>query len=379
MITGFRSILLKFVAFAVVAILLFVLLLNTMINSVPSGTRSFTAYFTSVSGLGKGSDVRAAGVRVGKVTGIKSVENPGLAESGIPMTQQRIAAVTFDVQKSQALLATTQIKMKYQNLLGQRFLSLEQDTSQEGWDSAPALADNAHIAATEIKDGQQVLVDGAPVAITDPGFDLTELLAGFKPLLETLQPSEVNALASSIIQVLQGEGGSIENLLQQTTQVTNYLADRDQVIGQVLTNLTPVLKDFAGQGAQLKTTVSSLRQLMDGLAKDRTSIGASVSHLSTLITSTSTLIEDARKPLTIDAHLFRQVVETTNAQKELLTKALSAFGEAFGALGRVSSYVNGVNIYACSITLDIAGVQVNLNGNNPLNAKGGPWTGACKK
>jgi len=315
-----------------------------------------------VSGLTPGSDVRVAGVRIGKVSNIQLVTNPGVDQSGIPIDgangEQKVAAVTFDLESSQQIFKSTHIKMLYQNLLGQRFLSLYQDTTTPGlMDASNELGSGAHIPATQ----------------TDPGFDLTQLLDGFRPLFQVLQPEQVNQLAGSIIQVLQGEGGSIENLLQQTTQLTNFLADRDQVVGQVLTNLTPVLNDFAGQGNQLASTVTSLRQLMDGLAADRTSIGSSISSLSNLITSTSDLIAQARVPATADVHLFRQVIETTNSQKVLLTKALGAFANAFGALGRASSYTNAVNIYACSITLDLAGVKLNLSGN----PNGGPWTGVC--
>lgn len=377
MITGFRSILFKFVAFAVVAVLLFALLLNTMINSLPSSSRTFTAYFTSVSGLTPGSDIRVAGVRIGRVSDIKLVTNRGLAQTGIPNDgangQQQVAAVTLQIENSQVVYNTTDVSILYQNLLGQRFVSLTQDTAPAVLANSTPLKPGAHITATEVSNGQQVLVKGAPVTITDPGFDLTDLLNGFRPLFQVLQPAQVNQLASSIIQVLQGQGGSIENLLQQTTQVTNFLASKDQIVGQVLTNLTPVLNDFAGQGTQLATTVTSLKQLMSGLAADRTTIGNSITDLSTLITSTSDLLQQARTPVTADVHLFRQVVETTNSEKVLLTQALGSFADAFGALGRATSYRNSTNIYLCSLTLDILGANINLSGSS----SGGPWTGVC--
>ncbi len=87
-----------------------------------------------------------------------------------------------------------------------------------------------------------------PLERTSPGFDLTELLNGFRPLFEVLQPADVNKLATSMVKVLQGEGGTVEILLQQTTELTNFVADRDDVYDDVLTNLTPVLDDLAGQG-----------------------------------------------------------------------------------------------------------------------------------
>ncbi len=41
------------------------------------------------------------------------------------------------------------------------------------------------------------------MARTDPGFDLTGLLNGFRPLFKVLQPGDVNKLATSLVKVLQ--------------------------------------------------------------------------------------------------------------------------------------------------------------------------------
>ena len=46
----------------------------------------------------------------------------------------------------------------------------------------------------------------------------------------------------NLIQVLQGEGGTISGLLQQTAELTNSLADRDQLIGEVIVNLSTMLR-----------------------------------------------------------------------------------------------------------------------------------------
>lgn len=339
MITGFRQILWKFALFAAISLALLALLYNTMVNGVPGSTRQFSAQFTNVSGLATGADVRVAGVRVGKVTGIS------IAPGG--------ARVQFELEDKQPLLTNTHIVMRYQNLLGQRYLSLVQGARR----GAP-LSSGAEVPRTR----------------TSPGFDLTELLNGFRPLFEVLQPADVNKLATSIIEVLQGEGGSVEQLLTQTTKLTNFLADRDEIFGQVLTNLTPVLSDLSGEGTELKATVHELKLLMTGLAHDRRSIGRSISGLSHLVTSTSELLAAARKPLVLDTHLFRQVAQTLDTEKTQLTAALKGFGIVFGDLGRVSSYGNAVNVYLCSLWTRIGSTEVNLSGHE----SGGPWTEVCQ-
>jgi phospholipid/cholesterol/gamma-HCH transport system substrate-binding protein len=341
MVTGFRQTLAKFLVFAVIALALLALLYNTMINGVPGGTRSYRADFTNVSGLTTGDDVRVAGVRVGKVDGIKLIDNGTRAR------------VSFELQDDQPLLDNTRLVMRYQNLLGQRYLSLEQGAERGARLPAGALV---------------------PQSRTSPGFDLTALLNGFRPLLQVLQPADVNKLATSIVQVLQGEGGSVQELLQQTTRLTSFLADRDQVFGEVLTNLVPVLSDISGQGDALQSTVHELRALMSGLARDRTTIGRSISGLSTLITSTSQLLQQARQPVVLDTHLFRQVAETLSSERLQLTRALRSFGVAFGDLGRTGSYRSAVNVYLCSLWLKVGGSEINLSGN----PDGGPWSEVCR-
>jgi phospholipid/cholesterol/gamma-HCH transport system substrate-binding protein len=336
-ITGFRSIVAKFAAFALVSVLLAVVLVNTMVNGVRGDTDTFRAEFADVAGLRAGDDVRVAGVRVGRVQDIS--------------VGRHVAEVSFEVSADQPVLDTTKIVMRYQNLLGQRYLALVQ-----GPDRGARLEPGATV----------------PLARTSPGFDLTELLNGFRPLFEALRPDDVNALASSLVKVLQGEGGTVESLLAQTGRLTSFLADRDQVVGQVLDNLTPVLVDLAGKGTELQGTVEELRTLMTGVARDRGSIGASIDGMSRLIVSTSELLHQARVPTVRAVKRFRTVMDLFMTHKPEFTAAIGSFGSTLAALGRASSYQSAVNIYLCSVTVDVGSAELNLNGSSD-----GPWSEVC--
>jgi phospholipid/cholesterol/gamma-HCH transport system substrate-binding protein len=338
MTAGLRPIVVKLVAFAAVSVLMAVVLLNTMLNGVSGDTRGYHARFADVAGLRVGDDVRVAGVRVGRVQDIR------IADGG--------ALVGFEVRAAQPLLTTTKIVMRYQNLLGQRYLALVQ-----GPDRGARLAAGATV----------------PLVRTSPGFDLTELLNGFRPLFDALRPDDVNALATSLVKVLQGEGGTVESLLAQTARLTGFLADRDQVVGRVLDNLTPVLTDLAGRGAELRGTVEELRALMTGLARDRRSIGASIDGMSRLIGSTSGLLRDARVPTVRAVQRFRAVMELFMVNQPQFVAAIGAFGSTLAALGRASSYQNAVNIYLCSVTMEVGSAAVNLNGTRE-----GPWSEVCR-
>jgi phospholipid/cholesterol/gamma-HCH transport system substrate-binding protein len=337
--TGLRLIAAKFAAFAVVSGLLMVLLVNTMQNGVSGDTVEYTAEFVDVSGLRVGDDVKAAGVRVGQV---KKIE---VSEEG--------ANVTLEVVEDQPLLANTKLVMRYQNLLGQRYIGMVQGAER----------------GAVVEDGGTI-----PVALTDPGFDLTGLLNGFRPLFRVLQPGDVNTLATSLIKVLQGEGGTVEQLLAQTSQLTNFLADRDGVIGEVMTNLQPVLDNLAGQGDELSRTVTELRALVTGLARDRKSIGASIDGVSRLVGATSSLLKEVKVPLVRSTDQLVTVADMLARSRGSLEDAVPAFTKIFESLGRATSYENALNVYVCSLSIAIG---ENSSGINPAGNKG-PWRQVCR-
>lgn len=247
---------LRFAVFAAASLVLLVLLVNTMRNGLAEDSRTFTADFTDVSGLRVGDDVKVAGVRVGRVAAIE--------------VSGRGARVDFELADEQPILDTTRVVMRYQNLIGQRYLALEQ---------GPRRGD-------ELEAGARI-----PQEMTSPGFDLTELLNGFRPLFEVLDPADVNALATSIVRVLQGEGGTIEQLLRQTTSLSTFVADRDELIGSVLDGLTPVLADLEDQDEEFTAAVGDLRTLMTGLARERRAIGESIDGVGSLVEATSSLLD----------------------------------------------------------------------------------------
>lgn len=320
--TGIWKVALKFAIFAACALLLLMLLVNTMLNGAPAGSRMYHADFTDVSGLRAGDDVKVAGVRVGRVQAIK-VHGDG-------------ARIDFAMTKDQPLLDNTKMVMRYQNLVGQRYLALEQP---------------AHHGA-QLQPGATI-----PTSRTSPGFDLTELLNGFRPLFEVLNPADVNKLANSLVQVLQGEGPTVASLLSQTAQLTSFIADRDQVIGAVMTNLTPVLNNLSGHGTQLNTTINALKQLMAGLAADRQQIGTSIDGVSKLIGSTSSLLDNTRQPLVDSVKQFRAAAKMLQDSEQQIDGAITGVTAVFSGLGRATSYQNALNAYVCTLRLGLGTSQ----------------------
>src|ERR1700753_2473429 len=168
-------------------------------------TNTYSAEFSNASGLRAGQFVRASGVEVGKVKKVDLVDG-----------DKRIR-VDFAVDRSVQLYQSTTAQIRYQDLIGNRYLEINRGT---GENAERALAPGGFI----------------PLSRTPPALHLAALIGGFKPLFRALDPQKVNSIASSIITVFQGEGGPINDILDQTAQLTDRLAESDQAVGEVIHN-----------------------------------------------------------------------------------------------------------------------------------------------
>ncbi len=329
-----RPTLVKFLAFAVASLVALVVLANTMGNQVAGSSHQYAADFSNVSGLRVGDDVRAAGVRVGRV-------------ESITLRGGDVARATFTLSDQQGLYDTTTIVIRYQNLLGQRYLSLT-----PGKDKGNRLDTDSVV----------------PVSRTSPGFDLTALLNGFEPLFATLEPEQVNTLSESIIAVMQGQGGTIESLLSETTELTNHLADKDEVLDRVLDNLTPVLQGLGAQDEHLDSTIESLQTLMTRLAAERKTIGNSIDGMAALSAATADLATDARPAFDKDIASLRKTAKLFVDNTDALVRAFSTLPRTTDAFARPMSSGTWLDIYICNMSMTLRDRTIPLGPDGPYSA-----------
>ncbi|HWU20844.1 MAG TPA: MlaD family protein, partial [Nocardioides sp.] len=289
------------------------LLVITIGNLSFRSTHKYEAIFSDAAGVNKGDDIRVAGVRVGTV-------------KDISITKDNQAEVTFSVDSDVRLDDATHAQIKYRNLLGQRYISLYQQGTSD----------------TVLPSGGTL-----PVTRTKPALNLTVLFNGFKPLFAALSPDDINKLSYEIVQVFQGEGGTLQNLLSSTASVTQTLADRDKVIGQLLDNLSYVLNHVASRDHQLGRLIVSFKRLVTGLDKDRGPILGSLNSISALSVQTASLVQGLRPPFVADIHQLRSVATNLDNGKQELDRALQVLPIKLNKIGRTATYGSWFNFYLC--------------------------------
>ncbi|QWF83867.1 MCE family protein [Amycolatopsis sp. CA-230715] len=313
---------LKLGVFATVCALCTALVVNTL-NQPFGRAVTYHAVFTDALGVKPGSDVRIAGVRVGKVA--------RMALDG------RTALVTFEVADDQEIPADAKATVRYADLLGARYVSLA-----PGGDASKRLPENGTI----------------PVAHTAPALDLTALFNGFKPIFDLLRPSEVNQLTKEIVAVFQGEGPTIDALLSKVVTLTQTFAGQDKVIGEVLANLQPVLDTTIGHAQDFRKLVSGLGDLVGGLAANRDTITSALDSGAKLAGTLADVTTRLTPSITKDLASLNRLSASLLANREPIVGALR---DMPGLLGRVTGtmdYGGWMNVYLCDLGINVGGLGV---------------------
>ncbi|WP_067463091.1 MCE family protein [Nocardia amamiensis] len=323
-----RKPLIGFSIFVIVSILVTVIVWNTLARIVSGDTYTYSATFSDVLGLHEGDDVRMAGVRVGKVEKIELGRDADLKKS--------VAKVTFVVQRDQTIYDDTKALVRYQNLIGQRYVALA-----PGKASSPApLKNNATI----------------PIERTEPSFDVSALLNGFQPLFQVLQPEQVNRLSETFIQALQGDGVSLSAFIVQAAQLATDFQRRDAILSDVITNLSGVMAGLAKRGDELETLITQTRALIGGLYEQGQSLLASTEQIAGATTSLVAMMDQIQPKLQTAQNSTSAALTLLLDNGAKLDQAAIDLPNILSAAGRHTSEGAYANAYLCGLDLTLYGI-----------------------
>jgi phospholipid/cholesterol/gamma-HCH transport system substrate-binding protein len=303
---------------------------------------TYHATFSNVSRLKSGQKVRIAGVPVGAVSGVK-------------LNRDNTIDVKFGIDRRYTLYSSTRAVIRYENLVGDRYLEITSGPGELRRLPPGGTIDSQH---------------------TQPALDLDALLGGLRPVLKGLDADKVNTISSAVIQLLQGQGGALANVLSDTSAFSSALGQRDQLIGDVITNLNTVLGTVDQKSAQFSASVDQLQQLLTGLAKNKDSTAGAIPPLASTTTDLTELLKNSRRPLQGILENTRPLATELDNRKAEVNNDVEQLGEDYLRLSTLGAYGSFFNIYFCSVTIKIngpAGSDILL----PLGGSVDPSKGRC--
>lgn len=318
--------------FILLALLLTSMVAGTLSRAQSGDTISVTAVFRDATGLRPGDDVRMSGVRIGRVaeTRVGTGEDQGLA------------IVTMNLDGDQGFHDDVIASIDYLNLMGQRYVAISRpDRTRQ---------------AAPLEDGAEI-----PLARTRTALDLTAMFNAFQPIFDLLRPSDVNQLATNIVQVLQGQGPTLDHLLQQTADLTSGLVDREDVFARVVDNVTLVLDTTNEHRTEVTAMVDGLASLTEGLAKDRDRIGTSLESIARLTDTTADIVGEASphvQAVTAQSQVWFRYLAT---RTDLLADTGAALPQQLKVYLRTLGYGSYLNVYVCTNFVRVTGVPLAID------------------
>ena len=222
----------KFALSSAVAGLIFILIMNVLRQPVATETHTYTAEFADVSGLNVDADVRVRGVRVGKVKSLALERKAG----------QSLAIVGLSLDKQYAVAPATRLAVKYQALTGMRYIDVVNPSERPA-----AGADTTHI----------------PVSMTQPSFDITTLFNGLQPALATLSPTDIDTFTENVASFMAGDGTGFGPMLESVRTLTEFVANRQDVVATLMRNLSSLSDTFGGHAGDFIQILDWLNRPVD--------------------------------------------------------------------------------------------------------------------
>ncbi|MCV7128416.1 MCE family protein [Mycolicibacterium vanbaalenii] len=323
--TGVGGAATKFAAFGLTMVLLTAGLFVIFGEYRSGSTHGYSAVFADSSSLESGDSVRVAGIRIGTVRSVN-------------LQADNTVVVDFDADDDIRLTESTKVAVRYLNLVGDRYLELL---------DAPG--------STKLqRPGSRIGVER-----TEPALNLDLLLGGLKPVIQGLNPDDVNALTSSLIQILQGQGGNLESLFARTASFTNALADNGQTVERLIETLNETIGTVAADGEKFSGAIDQLEQLATGLAQDRDPIGEAITALDNGTASLAGLLTEARPPLAGTVDQLNRLAPLLSNETDLarLDLALQKTPQNYRKLVRLGSYGSWLNLYICGVSIRVSDLQ----------------------
>ena len=305
-------------------------------------SNAYHANFIDATRLKGGQKVRIAGVPVGSVKDVK-------------LNPDNTVDVAFSVDKRYTLYSSTRAAIRYDNLVGDRFLEITSGPGELRKLRPGATIDQQH---------------------TQPALDLDALLGGLRPVLKGLDAKKINSISGYVIDLLQGQGGALSNLLADAGAFGSTLGARDQAIGRVIDNLNAVLTTVDAKGAQFSDSVDQLQKLITGLAEGRDAIAGAIPPLASTTSDLTDLLKHSRRPLQGVLENTRPIANELNDRLPEVNNDIEQLGEDYLRLSALGAYGAFFNIYFCSVTIKIngpAGSDISI----PLGGQPDPSKGRC--
>lgn len=299
--------------------------------------------FTDGAGLRNGDDVKVAGVKVGRVTGIHADRKEGLVR------------VDWVVNNGVDIKDGAGADIALETLLGSKFIRI---TDADTGDALMAdLPPEKRLIPHEDCSG-----NGACVARTTTPVDVFDLTRDATQRIEATNNDELNKFIKQLADISAGKRATVTDLITGIDQVASAINEREGQLSSLLDHVDTLSANLADKDLTLVQLIDSSRTILDFLVQRREELAVALGAGSDAVRSLSTLIDTNRAQLDAILDDLHPTLATVSSNLPDLNRALAIAGPAFFGQSLAGTHGPWLDIYVAALGPDILGV---LDGATP--------------
>lgn len=280
--------------------------------------------FSDAAGIRKGADVRVAGVKAGRVTGIRADRRTGKVI--ISFHVNRGVHVNKDDVRAEVALQT---------LLGQKYIRL---------------TTNAHKPYLEDQPRSTRVI---PAERTKTPFDVFELTKIGTRSIQATKTDELNTFIKDLADITQGKHDQIADLLTGVDKVSSAIDTREAQLRDLFDRLDGLSKLLADKDQTLVGLIDQSQAILDLVDRRRADIARGINDTNTVAKNLGDLLTVEKANLDAILTTVDSAVNVVDARTPVLDRSLSWIGAGALGLSRAASHGTWQDIYVRSVGPDL--------------------------
>ena len=289
-------------------------------------TYSMKAVFSDASGVRSGADVRVAGIKAGRVTGIKADR------------QQGKVVISFVVRKGIHLGPDTHADVALETLLGTKFVRLSGPVVKPYMETEPS--------------DQRVI----PNDRTSTPYDIFKLAKVSTKSIEATDTAKLNQFITDLANITADKHDQLTQLLEGVNKVSGAVNDRDAQLRQLLDRFDKLSSILSDKDQTLVNLIDQSQGILDLVQRRRNDIAQGLNDTAQLTGSLSGILSSDKSLLNGILQTLHPTLDIISKQQQHVDAALSWLGPGALSLSKATVHGPWADIYVRAVGADIAGV-----------------------
>ncbi|MGH2748403.1 MAG: MCE family protein [Actinomycetota bacterium] len=293
------------------------------------GVYSVAADLEDAAGLQSGNEVRIAGVRIGRVTGIQ--------------LRPQAARVEMEIENDVRVPAETTVEVKLKTILGQKFIDLRFPRAYLSASSGGG--DPSQSTSHFLEEG-----DVIPKSQTSIPYEIYQAANEGTAVLEEIDKESLREMLDVLGRVVGASKEELRAALTSVDRAGKVLGPKSAAISKLLRNARKVSGTLAARDDDIEALLTEGAEVLGVLAERRANTSSLLAAVDDLGRNLGLLIEVARGDIQLGTRDLKGILLIAESELDSIAAALEELGTAQRLFAQPLRFGRFTEGHVCAVT-----------------------------